>query len=48
MKIIIYNEFNHNFMSKLAEEIIFILVLVFALWFVKTAIVLIPEILKFP
>jgi hypothetical protein len=43
-----YDGFNPNFMSKLAEAITYIVVLVFAFWFIKTAIILIPEILKFP
>lgn len=43
-----YNEFDSNFMGKLAEAITYILVLVFAFWFVKTSLTLIPEIIKFP
>lgn len=35
-------------MGKLAEAITYIAVLVFAFWFVKTSVTLIPELIKFP
>lgn len=48
IKKVMYDKFNLNFMGKLAEAITYIVVLVFAFWFVKTSITLIPEMIKFP